>query len=401
MRQSGFIYIVLCAIVLLLLWPFQAIASEEADEENILKDLVPSFDHLLALADYESPSEFDENKITAILDFVAAPKPAKQDYTLGSRGGGSSAYYEFKVGRSLKEVMDLAYNPSIPSHVTSPTSIRRSHWVKIDGNRESFPNLSDGLKDLSSPFIVKAVEFLENTPDATSGAYYAYELDRTMILMQYKGQPVLLSMSNQKNKSDVGRKGLVLGSDEHWNYVYTGEKGCTKKGLSWADSYMYTSSSIMVYYQTSDPVPQVRCGTFKWLKAGWAGINLVQPVHIREGIKRFASTYKALLESPALTDVTKMGRMFNHIEMLSTEDLRKKSRLYFDHLAQRYTKNTKLSNKWLTQISKDDNYIEKMSREEMKAIVSIEYLKYLLGKDQPFDVSSFNPTKSIITKGQG
>jgi hypothetical protein len=397
MRHLAFKSTITCALVMLLAWPFQAIAFEES-EDTVLQELIPAFDHLLTFVDFDSQSQLNTKQVGTLLDFVAGPKPVEQTYTLGPRNNGSSTYYEFTINRSLKEVLDLIYNPNIPSYVTTPTSIRLEHWLKIDGNRQTFPMLSDALGDLPKPTIVKGIEFVENTPDVTSGAYYAYQLDRALILMQHQGQPVLLSVSNQKDKSNVGKKGLVLGSDEQWDYLYTGEEGLTKKGLTWADSYMYNSSSIMVYYQTKGPVPQVRCGTFKWLKAGWAGINLVQPAHIRKGIERYAQPLKEILESPALNDVGTLTRTFDQIKALSTEALREKSRLYFEHLVRRYKEDNTLTRKWLTELFKDETYIQKMSREEMQAIVGVEYIKYLLGKEQPFDVSCFQPSKTTAKR---
>ncbi len=396
MHRSTLKTIVHCALIMFLAWPFQTLASEEnfeANSKQVLKQLIPAFDHLLALTDASNQTPLDVNKITDLIDFVISAKPEDQNYTLGSRNGGTSAYYEFSVNRTLKQVLDLVYNPKIPSHVVTPSSVRRADWVEIDGKHQDLPNLSDALEDLSSPLVIKGVEFIENTPDTTSGAYYAYMLDRTLILMKYQGQPVLLSLSNQRDKSSVGKKGLVLGPDENWSYLYTGEKGTTRKGLGWADSYMYNSSSIVVYYQTKGTDPKVKFGSFKWLKAGWAGINLAQPFHLRDGIKRLALSFKEILESPALGDVPKVARMFDQIEKLSMDELRIKSRIYFDQLAQRYGDDNKLNRKWFAALFKDDSYIANMRREEMQALVGVEYIKYLLHKGHSFDIGYFQSAK--------
>lgn len=390
-------YPTICALILLFVCPLNTLAFDEPDEV-VLDNLKPVFEYLLTLTDNTSQQPFNADQVLPILDFVTSTKTPNDKYTMGSRNGGSSAYYEFEIKASLNDMVALAYSDKIPSYVTAPSSIRRAHWVEVDGKQQPFPDLVKALGEISNPVTVRGVEFIENTPDATSGAYYAYQLDRMLIVMQYKGQPVLISMSNQIDKSNVGKKGLVLGSDDHWNYIYTGEKGCTKRGLSWADSYMYNSSSIIVYYQANTPAPKVICGTFKWLKAGWAGINLVQPQHLRDGIARFATTYKAIIESPALTNVSEINNMYDQIGMLSTEDLRSKSRLYFEQLAKRYQSNNKLARKWLKKFSDDKNYVDSMSRDEMQAIVSVEYLKHLLGKDQPFDKGFFLPSQALAQR---
>ncbi|MCP4668665.1 MAG: hypothetical protein GY849_20165 [Deltaproteobacteria bacterium] len=382
---------VFCVLVIFFTLPLQAIAFQ--DREKTLERLSPALNHLLGLVEKNSRDRFDAGKIGPILEFMTASKSLKTAYSLGKRKGASSAYHEFTINRSLEEVMDLVYNPEIPSYVTSPSSVRRSHWIEVNGKRQPLPKLSHALDDLSGPFIVKGVEFIENTPDANTGAYYAYELDRTLILLRHQGRRVLLSISNQRDKSNVGKKGLVLGRDDDWNYLYTGEKGCTLKGLAWADSYMYNSSSIIVYYETNDPAPQVKCGTFKWLKAGWAGLNLVKAHHLLEGIKRFAASFKEIVESPALADVPELSRIFARIGNLSMEELREKSRVYFEHLRRRFKDESRLARKWLSELLRDKGYLAKMHREEMEVILCIEYLKHLLDKGPRFDISYFEPVK--------
>jgi hypothetical protein len=191
----------------------------------------------------------------------------------------------------------------------------------------------------------------------------------------------------------VGKKGIVLGPDDDWSYLYTGEKGCTIRGLGWVKSYMYNSSSIIVYYETEGPAPRVKFSTFNWLNAGWAGLNLVKAHHLLKGIKRFATSFKKIVESPALADVAELSRMFARIGGLSKAELRDKIRLYFEHLWRRYKDQNKLVRKWLTEFSKDKGYLAKMNREEMEVILCIEYLKQLLGKDPRFDLSSLAPSK--------
>jgi hypothetical protein len=54
-------------------------------------------------------------------------------------------------------------------------------------------------------------------------------------------------------------------------------------------------------YEEIDPVTtKVRCAVFKWLRAGWSGINMVRSKHIYNGLKRFAKPLKEILEYPSL-----------------------------------------------------------------------------------------------------
>lgn len=366
-------------------------ANTDVDVEQVPEELFPAFEHLLSYADDSSAGSPDSKQIGQVLQFVNRTKDLKQTYSMGERKGATSNYSEFHLKRSLKEVLDLVYNPQIPSHVTSPASVRRSEWVQVNGKEQDLPKLSGYLNTLSEPVVVTGVEFVENTPDVYSGAYYAYELYRALILTRHNGQRVLISISRQRDKSNVGQKGLVLGDDDNWDYLYTGEKGCTKSGLGWVKSYMYDSSSITVYYEESGPNPQVRCGIFKWIRAGWAGINMAQPHHIRKGVKRFSTNFKELIESPILADTDRLSRAFEQINNLPEEVLRRQIERYYQDLNDIYqTKSSKVK-KWFDGMSGNDGHLAKMTTKEMKAVLEKAYLKQLLGKRSGIDVSLFEP----------
>lgn len=386
----------------MLVFPFQTEGSEGDEPQFTPKSsqyghLAPAFDYLFALTQNKGAQRFDAGQVQSILEFVHTEKELGDSMSLGSREGASSDYYEFTIQRSLKDVLDLVYNPDIPSYFAVPSSVRRSHWIEIDSKQQPFPKLSEKLDSLTEPIMIKGLEFNEITPDHQSGAYYSYDLDRALILMRHGGKRLLISTSVQSDKSDVGRKGLVLGPDTEWNYLYTGEKGVMMPGLGWADSYMYSSASIMIYYEVTDPAPAVKCCVFKWLRAGWAGMNLAQPHHIRKGVLRFVKSFKEVLEAPALEDLSKVSAMLEKIDNMPTEELRKQSRIYFEDLKRRFEDKNSRNRKWFKKLFSDESYLKTMNREELAAIVNIEYLKYLLGKKSRFNstyfTSDFKTTK--------
>ncbi len=382
--------IVLVVFIALVTLPLPAHSTDVDNEtsettSSRYDDLSPAFDHLINLTQKNNPTRFDASRIETILEFIKTKKELGDSMSLGSRQGSSSDYYEFTVKRSFRDVLDLVYNPDIPSYFTTPSSVRRSHWIEIDGKQQPFPKLSELLDQLDRPVVIRGLEFNEITPDSQSGAYYSYNLYRALILMKHNGSHVLISISDQPDKSDVGKKGLVLGSDENWNYLYTGEKGVMMPGLGWADSYMYRSSSIMIYYEAKEPAPAVNCHVFKWLHAGWAGMNLAKSHHIRKGVVRFVKSFKEVLEAPALEKLPVVSTMLNKIGNLPTEELRAQSRIYFNDLKGRFGDKNRRNRKWFKKLFSDQDYINSMSRDELAAFVSIEYLKYLLGKSSHFD----------------
>ncbi len=383
--RHGFILIVFSLFLL------QPLAS--AEEVQLPDNLKPAMEHLLALVGNDAESSVDQGIAGTLIDFVAAPKDMREVYTMGRSKGAVSNYYEFRIDRSFSEVIDLNYHPDIPSYITNPASVRHSRWIEIDGKEQPLPRLANAWATLSPPLVIKGVEYVENTPDTFSGAYYAYYQDRTLVLMNHKGRRILISISRQRDKSTVGKKGLVLGADDNWEYLYTGEKGCTRPGMGWVKSYMYRAESIFVYYETDDPSPGVKCGVFKWLNAGWAGINMVQPVHIRNGLQRFSTTFKSVLESPRLKVTPQFVDAFRQIENLSTETLRQRVRHQLAGLRSKHEDSSRRNKKWFKQLFADDGYLKTMEHEELKALVIKAYLKFLLGKNKGFDISALKTQK--------
>jgi hypothetical protein len=322
------------------------------------------------------------------------PKDPAATYSAGQRKGATSNYYEFPVDRPIETMLDLAYSPEIPSYFTVPASLHQSNWIEVDGKQQPFPDLSHVMRTPFRPMLIKGVEAVQNTPDTNSGAYYAYTLDRAVVLTRHQGRRVLLSMSAQRGISDVGKKGLVVGSDDDWNYIYTGEKGCTIPGMGWADTYMYDSESIIVYYEMIEPVPHVRCAVFKWVHAGWAGVNMAQTVHIKNGVQRFAKNLKEVIESTSLPLKSELAAVIRRIESLPTHTLKEKVRDYFNTLKARHQDDSRLNRKWFTLLFKDDHYVEQMNRKELTAALCKEYLKYLLGKTHGFDIAFLENAKT-------
>jgi hypothetical protein len=156
---------------------------------------------------------------------------------------------------------------------------------------------------------------------------------------------------------------------------------------------MYDSLSITVYMEVGQSPATVKCGIFKWLDAGWAGINMVRSHHIYRGLLRFADDFKAIVEAPQMNDVERLVPAFERIGELSIETLREKAKDYYRDLQRRHAADSPLLKEWLQEAFANDGYLAQMGRREMESIVSIEMLKFLLGRDSHIDVSSLAVAK--------
>jgi hypothetical protein len=320
-------------------------------------------------------SAFDPSKIAPVIDYVKEPQKPENLYYMGEIDGSPSAYYNFDIPVDFSRFLQYSYNPNIPDSLFCPSSVRFSAWRQVNGTKAPFPKLWENLPDYEDPVIVNGIEYLENTPDLSSGAYFAYDLLRTVILLRHNGHNVLISVSKQKGPSQVGKKGLIIGEDSSWNYLYTTIEGLTKPGFGWVRSRIFDSFAILVYYEHEGGV---RCGVFKWLRAGWAGINFVKPSHIHLGLKRFARTYQKIYGSP-LPEPAEIEKFFSGMKRLSPDQINRIAQVRYELQKQDHGDRLASEHKQIIECLDTDTCRDDAWNNVLKSGLTIEYMKYILG----------------------
>jgi hypothetical protein len=368
-------------IFILLITAATACGEDRLAETKIPASLSPDLVHLLNLADPHHQGSFDPAKIKNLLDYIEKPKDTNALY-VADQFGSPSAYHEFDLHRNFEHFLKYAFNPDVPGYLITPSSIRLSHWKQVQGSGDQLPVLWDVIDTLDEPIILKGLEFAENTPDIVSGAYYSYHLYRTLIVFKFKNRKVIISISKQKDRSDVGKKGYVLGSDDNWDYFYSGKPGLAVAGLGWVRSYMYESSGINIYYEMDPDAPLLRCGTFKWLRAGWSQINAVKNHHIHDGMKRFAKSFKEIMEYPSLPHINAFSAAFSKIKGMPENELTERIKIYLNILENRYGHDYRPPRAWSPKIFKDQSPWFQMSTEAKQSVLMMEYMKHALGKTE-------------------
>ncbi len=369
------IFIIL--VILAVSNPLQA--AENGPDDRISETAVAGLDYLIDFVKPVSSSEFDPARLTGLIDFVRTQRPAGIKSQLPKRLEATPAYYEFEIKKNLKDILHLAYHPDIPFQIVSPGSMRFSYWTPLNGSDESLPRLWEQTQELTKPIVARGIETEELTPDTFSGAYYRSFLDRTLILYSNNGHRLLVSLARQKDVSEIGKKGLILGTDDQWDYFYSGEKGLTKTGLGWVDSYIYDTFSVLIYYEVDENEPLTKCCIFKWLRAGWLGMNMVKEKHIQSGFQRFARDMKRIMESPQLPGAERLADMSIKIRDLPDEELKAKMDQYLNQLAKRQTAEKKTPELLLKHTTNSSDYISRLSLPQMQAALFLEALKYKLG----------------------
>jgi hypothetical protein len=317
----------------------------------------------------------DAPAVATLVDYVLGPKSNKEA-ELPKLQEAPGAYYEFDTRIKFSSFLQYSYSNQIPSGLTSPASLRYSLWTGLKGGSEKMPSSWKLVPPAGKPLIIHGLQRDGITPDLTTGVYYEYDLKRTLILLNHKGRQVFISISKQIDISDIGKKGVILGNDDDWNYYYSGVPGSAKAGLGWVKSYIYDFFSVGVYVESGSSPSMVRSGVFQWIRAGWSGINFVQTGHIIKGMKRNAKNSKTILESPNLPAPQQIVSNYQRLSALPQNDLIER----YNTLQQARQSLAVLSGKIETnKIKKQDSYVN-IPKEQIIEELMLEYFKITLGK---------------------
>jgi len=380
--------IFLAAVVVGIMGLTNAGAALSSEGLDLPPDVTPVLENLLERARSQAGDGFDPRCLYPLIQFISTAKPEGTIYHAGDGFNAPSAYHEFRVATDLRRLIDYSLNADIPSFFLWPSSLRLAQWTRVEGGSDQFSRLQAAAHNLAGPFILKGAEHVTITPDQNTGAYYSYDVDKLVILTPFGTGMALVSIYSQQKPSEVGRKGWVIGEDEDWSYLYTLKTGLNIGGLGWVRTYMYDSYGVNVYYQPDLDKPELVCGVVSWVRAGWAGINMVQPRHIHRGLVRVAKAFTAILEDPRLPDPALLARTFHESQQVSTETLKTYARDYFDGLKRRVAASEALKKKFGSMID-ISAAVARMNREELYALLVKDYFKKLLGRNPVMDSHPF------------
>lgn len=353
--------------------------SKDKEEKKVKlpKDVAAGLDYLFSTM-AGGGSDFDASKVAGVIKFVDETPPTDKIINLPKRESANGAAMRITVNADLERILEYTYNPEIPNYAIYPSVIRVSGWYPDSQFYSEKVQPWKYLKDCDTPRVWRGREFEVNTPDSFGGAYYRYDLDRLLVLMRYEGRDVFLSVSKQTDKSSVGMKGLVV-DDNQWNYFYSGIPGLTTGGMGWMDTFMYDSMSVNLYVQDKNNPDHTVSYLFKWLRAGWAGLNVVRPKHIFEGSQRFARAFSALMESSDLPSPAVFAEKVREIEALSDQDVNNYI-IEYSKQVEDYAKDHPVLSDKFPEVYEDGKYADKFTREERIGILVKEYVKQAMGK---------------------
>lgn len=287
-------------------------------------------------------------------------------FALPKRGGIAGAALVFTVNAPFSRVVSYAYHPDLPPYATMPSSIRFQEWTS-EAAKEGMRQL---VGDLTTPRVVHGVEQEVISPNLDTGGYYEYRQHRTVVTSLVAGMPVLVSVACQEQPSSVGKRGLVVGEDRDWNYLFSNTVGLGGL-LGWVKSYMYEGCSIAVFVPEADVT---RVVSFKWLRAGWADINMVKPEHIVAGMRRFAGDFCAVLESASLPPLAEALALAEKVRKLPADRLQSLAQSAIASMQ------PQVRDRSFAASLQSGEYCRTLAREELVRLVFLEFWKCRLGR---------------------
>lgn len=355
-------------------------SSSKSEGGNVPPDVENALSLLLGAIPKGSANP-DRQNLLPLLDFVtsdvntAKVKPQKRDH-------GSGAFTRSTLNLPLNTVLRYCFDPDIPGEALYPNVLRRSYWLpgsEILSRKPPLWDAEESLTDDSAPIFLRGAEFEEITPDAFSGCYYSYTLDRLLILMRVQGKAVLISATKQRAPSSVGKVGAIVGKDSDWNYVYSKVVGSNIKLASWAETYMYDSANVTVFFEDKPNGPSTQVAFFKYVRAGWANMNMVKASHIADGSKRFVEGMRQVLESPRLPGAESIAAHARQLRGMDAAALRKALGPYDAGLAAQAGKGS-LSSSDFKKLVQEGSYTQGLDQQEMGSELLKQFMKEKLGK---------------------
>ncbi|ADU63994.1 MAG: hypothetical protein KUA35_06950 [Pseudodesulfovibrio sp.] len=359
-------------------------------------------DHLFDVL-HDPAKPFDQSQVRAMLDFVTTMQDDPKDIEPARRFGGLGVCLRKEVPTSLETILRYFYNPDIPNFLLCPAVLRLSGWREGSEFLTRGRTLWDELPTLDAPVLVRGREFEVNTPDSFAEAYYRYDLERLIILLKHDGKNVAISISEQPEQSDVGRKGAIL-DDQQWDYFYSGIEGLNKGMIGWMDTFMYRSGSVQVFTEHDAVAPRSSVFLFKWLKAGWAGMNVVKRSHIYDGSLRYARSFSTVLESASLTP-DEVAAGMRAVAALPKAEVDAQISEYARNFEIRFKDNPKLQKKEYASVIADGRYGDVLDADARRSVLALQKLKCLIGMDALLDMcaspvaSTTEPAKPEPTPG--
>ena len=365
-------------LIFCLLLAGNAVAASFQPDSPVNEAVETAIKRILSCKEKSAPLP-DIEELVPLLEYMTVAAGTSENQYPAKRDEGSGIYWRGLIEKSFATTLRYLFNPGISPELVHPASVRRGDTFPDSGILNLPKPLWELLPELGkTPFVLRGEEYEEITPDDFSGSYYAYKMKNLVLFFKYQDTPMLLRVSWQDGESEKGRKGAFLGKYDDWDFVFTNDTGGTATGLGWLSTYMYGSAALMLYY----PLDDRRTGyvMFKWLNAGWSGINVVNRSHILSGADRnFAGMREVIsvdggLSVEELEEITHDTAYYDRLTLLIM------LAPYCQELDRLSRDDSVLRRSEFQKILSGGKYAASLNDDELRALYRIIVLKRKLGK---------------------
>lgn len=352
-------------------------SKKEGNVPDTIESIIDAFLNAIP-AGQSVPSAAD---ITTLVDY-ALSVTAPQKVIPEPRPHGRGAFVRQRLGVPIAQVLQYCFNPAIPGEAVYPSTISYSHWLPQSQIVTQKIKLWEKLNvpDSSKPIVLRGQEFEEITPDSFSNCYYDYTLNRLLVLTTIEGRNVFISVSRQAGPSSVGKVGAILGKDDEWHYLYSKEVGSNLTLARWAETYMYDSANLTIFFETTPHAATTEMAFFKYVRAGWSKMNMVKPVHIYEGSQRYLNGLRQILESPTRPSADSIAAKYSEFKNMQSEQLQAQLSPYSTALTPWGAGKSDISSKDFKSLLGSEQYVPTLSSRQMSSELLKQFLKNKLQK---------------------
>lgn len=378
-------YLPLAILPLFFLALFSADANAAVDNSPS-QSVSDSLEYLLKTAQQKQRA-VDMEKLAPLLEFALnASSMGDEAQKVKSLSHGEGIVLHKNIHASMNKMLSYAFNPQVPAELVYPNVIRRGHWLP----GSEILNLTVPIEKLfgskNAPLLLYGKEFEVITPDSNSGSYYEYTLNRCLLAFDEQGKKVLISIAWQAAPSSVGKKAFILSEDNNWNYVYSNEEGTNLSGIGWAEPIMYDSCTVSVYYEKQAAQSPIGCTVFKWVNAGWGGINMVKKEHLVAGTNRFFTGFNEILASSRTPSPAKMIAEKQRLSALTRDERLVEFFPYARYVGEVASTNPPNGN--YSNMFKNQSYAELLSDDDLISQMLKNYLRKEMNKTDVLEMPS-------------
>jgi hypothetical protein len=322
-------------------------------------------------------SGFDPARVGALLDAATDPLRNRRPGHPAQRAGGYGVSLRGVIKAPLQRILRYGFDPSIPSFLILPKLLRLSGWYPQSDIVNNGVQIWASLSKNDTPIVLRGRQYEVTTPDTSTGGL--------VVLLQHDGNPVLVTVSRTARPSEVGKRAVIV-DDANWTYFYSEEKGLAPALLKWMDTFIYDSRTVMIFSVNGRNSATTDVVLFKWMNAGWKGINVVKPEHIRAGSQRFIDNLSYVMESENMPDALTLIRKYEQVKSLNDEELDLLIKNYAGNFEKVAASHDILSEEPFSRLIRNSGYARILDREERIGIVMLEFMKDRFGKRRLIDV---------------